>query len=723
VTVAKKLFLLLVALGFLVGCGSAPKTAAKHSVKRYAYYDQNKSNQNIDESDAATQDSIDDIIYAELSKRQQALLKKYSIPSSSYSLSGIKFDIPMTVNDRVRAWIDYFANGAGRKHYERWLARSTRVVPTELKMLREHNLPRDIIFLSMIESGFNTHAYSFAAASGPWQFIRSTGRLYGLESDYWLDERRDVEKSSLAAARHLGDLYGEFGDWYLAFAAYNAGAGKVRRAIEGVGSKSFWDLADSRYLRQETKDYVPKILAAAIIAKSPEKYGFRDVDFQDPIATEKVTISYPTDLNVIAECVAVDVDLIRLINPELLRNMTPPNRSQYTLNLPRGTQRIFESKYARLSQSDRLRDVTYVAHRRETLRTIAQDHGVTVASLVNANPSLGNSKSVASGTTLIIPRSYESPPSVPVALNSSSRNGNRLIDLITDHSDKEKPTKLSKKNKVAKKSDEVKETDSIEQEKTDGEMKIAWKEKDKKSPEEVASDASGLDLPKPKVSGSNSSAPSKVANTGSSETKSSEDSAKETLGPEKPKDNDEKIAEALNKVGPPSPSSFPETLPGNSEEENSGAVRVKNSGEDPLLAKSKGKSEARREILVTYKVKKGDTLTRIANQYQVSVADLREWNSISGRKGLFAGQKLTVHSSVAQKNSETSSPDRIAKKSHPKVIAYKVRKGDTIGKIAKRYDVSPSQILSFNGLTKRATLRPGLVLKIRTRQWASLDEG
>jgi len=687
--VGRSIFLFLFSLIFIIaGCGgSAPKTSAKYSVKKYAYYDQS--------GNPADQDSIEDLIYSELSKRQQALLKRYTIPSGTHSLGGMKFDIPMTMNDRVRDWIDYFVNGSGRKHYARYLARSTRVVPTQLRILKEQKMPRDLIFLSMIESGFNTHAYSSAAAVGLWQFIRSTGRLYGLDNDYWTDERRDVEKSSLAAARHLRDLYEEFGDWYLAFAAYNAGSGKIRRAIDGTGSRDFWTIAESSYIRQETKDYVPKMLAAAIIGKNPDKYGFTDVDYQDSIAIETVTVPSSTDLDVVGKCAGVDADLIRLINPELLRNMTPPH--SYVIKLPRGTRSTFEKSYARLDEDDRQRNVRYVARRGDTLRSIALDHGVSIASLANANPSLEGRKSVSSGTTVLIPRASEANSPISVASIPTSK-GRRLVDLIAerDEGETKKKDKKTKKKPV------------IEEESGDGEMKVAWREKDSQAPvppktplPEERKDSDPL-----AIVAANDKNPDGTTNALPTGTAGMGDSS----------NVDERIGQALAQVEADNPSG----------ETDGGGVRVKPSyeeGESTPAKTAKGK----KGVKIAYKVKRGESLQGIADKHDVTVAELKEWNRL-GKRGLLANQKLVIYkpapenksggglpfirSAHAEESPKASKSKIAAKASKPKIIAYKVRKGDTINAIARKYDVTPSQILALNGLSKKNTIRPGLVLKI-----------
>ncbi|MBI3544123.1 MAG: transglycosylase SLT domain-containing protein [Deltaproteobacteria bacterium] len=188
-------------------------------------------------------------------------------------LKNSKFDYPVVVNPSVEHWLTYFT-GKGRKYFDKYLQRGRYFIPTISKVLKQHNMPQDLVYLAMIESGFNNSARSRARAVGPWQFIRQTGQRYGLTVDYWLDERRDTRKSTLAAVAYLKELYQEFGSWELAAAGYNAGENKVRRAIAKYRSSDFWEIARHKFFKRETRDYVPKIIAAAIITKNPEQFGF-----------------------------------------------------------------------------------------------------------------------------------------------------------------------------------------------------------------------------------------------------------------------------------------------------------------------------------------------------------------------------------------------------------------------------------------------------------------
>jgi len=207
--------------------------------------------------------------------------------------------------------------GKQRKYFSRWLARSTRYLPLIHEELDRAGLPRDLVYLAMIESGFNQRAYSRARAVGLWQFMKGTGRDYNLRIDRYVDERRNALKSTRAAAAYLADLYQQFGDWHLAVAAYNGGPGKIRYGIKRFKTKDFWTLAEKRYLRLETKRYVPKLIAAIIIAKSPEKYGFTKIDYAPPMEYDSIEVGPGLSIDALALISGGSKKQLMLLNQEL----------------------------------------------------------------------------------------------------------------------------------------------------------------------------------------------------------------------------------------------------------------------------------------------------------------------------------------------------------------------------------------------------------------------
>ncbi len=297
-----------------------------------------------------------------------------------------KFDIPIVVNAQVEKWMEYF-QGRGRKYYLLWLTRSERYIPMMKKILRENGLPEDLVYLAMIESGFKPYAYSRARASGPWQFIKGTGRMYGLRTTFWIDERRDPEKSTIAAAQHLKDLYDQFNSWYLAASAYNAGAGKISKAIQKYSTEDFWEMSLSkhRYLRPETKDYVPKLIAAALMAKSPERYGFTNLQFEPPLEYDKVQVPEPTEIGKVAEALKIDTQTLLDLNPELLRGVTPPGMPDYELNIPKDFREKFIAAYPAIRSASAVTVARHVAKRGETLSSIARKYGVNAEAITTFN--------------------------------------------------------------------------------------------------------------------------------------------------------------------------------------------------------------------------------------------------------------------------------------------------------------------------------------------------
>jgi peptidoglycan lytic transglycosylase D len=460
----------------------------------------------------------------------------------NYNLADLPpFDIPVEINDRVIAWMEYF-QGPGRSHFERYLSRSTRYVPLMTKILREQGLPRDLIYIALIESGFSTSAYSRAAAVGPWQFIGSTGRRYGMRIDDWLDERRDPYRSTVAAASYFRDLYNEFGDWYLAMAGYNAGEGRVRNAIESTGSRNFWEMTnDGRAFRAETRDYVPKFIAAAILAKAPERFGFKGIDYQPPLEFENATVETQTDLAVVAKCAGVDQQAIVDLNPYLVRGATPPSEYDYVIRLPKGTAVAFAKQYALLPKEERIQVVRYEVRRHDTIGKIARRFGISAGQLAEAN-DLPISSRLRPGRTLTIP---------------VSSTGVRLASL--DQGDR---------------------------------------------------------------------------------------------------------------------------------------------------------GTAERSRTIRYRVRKGDTLQRIADRNGVTVAQLKRWNDLGRHAGLHRGQVLKIMKGGAPEGVPQVALQEASAERGPPAKVHVVRKRETLFTIARHYGVSTKQLLSWNDLANAKAVRVGMKLKV-----------
>lgn len=316
------------------------------------------------------------------------------------------FDIPVDYNNRVAAVVELFRVRL-REWFATALGRSGRYMDHIRQVFREEGLPSDLAYLAMIESAFKPHALSRARARGLWQFISGTGRLYGLKQDWWIDERADPEKSTRAAARYLKDLYARFGDWYLTMAAYNAGAGKVERAIARARTRDFWELARTRFLRRETKSYVPMILAAIVIAKDPAGYGF-EVAFDPPRQYDVAQVDWPVDLRTVSECAGAPVEEILELNPELRRMTTPANRQPYALRVPKGSLERFSEALASIPPERRVRFRTHEVRPGDTLSRIARRYGTTVAAVAEAN-GLRLRSLIRPGQALIIPVSSRAP--------------------------------------------------------------------------------------------------------------------------------------------------------------------------------------------------------------------------------------------------------------------------------------------------------------------------
>src|SRR5580692_6645353 len=292
-------------------------------------------------------------------------------------------DLPLMMTDQVAGYISYFSN-RGRGTFERAFARSGRYHDMMVRILKQEGVPQDLIYLAQAESGFQPTAVSRAGARGIWQFMGSRARGYGLQHSMWVDDRQDPEKSTRAAARHLRDLYGQFGDWYLAMAAYNSGPGTVQAAVKRTGYADFWELYLRNVLPKETRNYVPIILAVTLMTKNLSHYGFDDVSMDRPAAFDTVKIIYPVDLRLVADCVDATSQQLQQLNPSLLRLSTPKDGA-FELHLPAGSKQQYETAMASIPAGMRLWWRYPAVHSGDTLASLARRYRVTEKSIVEAN--------------------------------------------------------------------------------------------------------------------------------------------------------------------------------------------------------------------------------------------------------------------------------------------------------------------------------------------------
>ncbi len=289
-----------------------------------------------------------------------------------------------------------------KEKFSLWLSRSGRYLELMKRILKEKDIPEEIVLLPLIESGFNPYAYSPKRAVGYWQFIASTAKRHGLEINWWKDERRDPVKSTLAAADYLKDLYRKFGSWNLAIAAYNAGEGKILKALDRAKTDDYWSLLGTKYIKRETKEYVPKFIAASLIANNPQDFGFVDLEYHPPLEYDEVTIKSPVDLEIIAECAETTIETIRELNPELRRWCTPPDIPEYTLRIPAGRKDIFLEKLSQIPEEKRFTVDIYKVKKGDTFKKISKKTGIPVQVILDLN-SLEKIMPLKAGAKIYLP--------------------------------------------------------------------------------------------------------------------------------------------------------------------------------------------------------------------------------------------------------------------------------------------------------------------------------
>ncbi len=407
----KKCFLLLICVLFLAGCASNGRASGNQ-----AYPGQVLTLSRTAETERSTEIYLP-IDESSLKSQEQLVENDDDIEPLIGSTDIQNFDIPIVFNDAVKYYVRYFTNEK-KKVFANWLRRSRRYVPIITEILRKNNMPEDLVYLAMIESGFNPKAYSPANACGPWQFIYATGGRYGLKVNYWIDERQDPEKSTVAAAKYLRDLFNQFGHWYLAAAGYNAGEGRIERAIEKHNTNDFWELYKYNTLPRETKNYIPQLIAAAVIAKEPEKYGFGSITFEDPIRFVEINVPPATPLTAIAKASSLDLDAVRSYNPELVRGITPPGTVDYEIKLPypMDTLQFAERLENALENERKVKSViTYKVKKSDTLPKIAKKYGVKSEDIQLVNNCADELK-IKPGMVIAIPK-FTGPAKTVVATN------------------------------------------------------------------------------------------------------------------------------------------------------------------------------------------------------------------------------------------------------------------------------------------------------------------
>jgi membrane-bound lytic murein transglycosylase D len=371
--------------------------------------------QDVYESPVDQLGDIDTSISPETAQKEKDLLGN--------GLESVHLGINPVLNNEVLAFLEYYTQPAKSK-FQTAIKRSGAYLDMMKEIFREEGIPEDLVYMAHVESAFKVHAYSRARAKGIWQFIASTARKYGLRVDWWIDERSNPEKSARAAAAYLKDLYGIFGDWYLAMAAYNAGEGKVGRALKRSGKEDFWGIAKTRHIRRETKNYVPAILASILIAKNPKRFGLEE-NYDPPLEYDKVVVDSTTDLRVIAKCAGTSVQEIKRLNPALYRMQTPPGYTEFYVNIPVGKGEIFSENFAKVPKKDRILYTRHKVRRGETLSTIARKYGTSVKAIQQAN-NMGRRTLIREKSYLIIPMSSYFPKDFTAQSSKKYKRGEKI---------------------------------------------------------------------------------------------------------------------------------------------------------------------------------------------------------------------------------------------------------------------------------------------------------
>lgn len=614
---------------------------------------------------------------------------------------------PLPLNDYVRAYVNFFS-GQARGTYASWLRRSGLYRDMILGEINRRGMPVELLYLCMIESGFSPKITSWAGARGLWQFIPGTGRRYNLEINYWVDERCDPEKSTRAALDYLNDNYKLFGDWHRAAAAYNTGEGRVLDKSRKYGTDNYWDLVEYRALARETMDYVPKMIAAAIIGAHPEQYGFYNVQFLPPMRYATVTVDNAVDLRVIADCAGTTPKEIAWLNPELIQFCTPPGSRGYQVHIPPGRTNEFRRVYAMLKPDEKTTFKTHTVQRGESIRSIAAGY-LTSAKQLAAMNGLSKDSQVREGQVLIVPvpkdRSYDPsrqpPPEVvpekEVASEDSGYSGRETVRHWTERGEETGPPTYTPRTSTRR----------------------------KYSHDESSAQSRKKATPPKKKRYYYTLRPGETLWEISRRTGIPVDDLKR-----------------WNKITDPTTLQYGDTIviyaPGAAPKDKSGKSGPKSPPGKTKTPTAKGPTRT-----VNFTVRKGDSCYYIARYYGIQRQDIIKKNHLDSDCTIKPGQKLALvvpkdapkgappvgKDAPAKKTTASRSPAKASpgSKSSPaasaarpsakqpkgsRKMSYTVKSGDSLWQIARYYDVHVAEILAWNGLASESSIRPGQSLKI-----------
>lgn len=633
------------------------------------------------------------------------LSKVSSTDSVSTELETI---IPLDDNEFVEKSLDFLTkNRVGRKFVQNCIERLGKWGSLIYEIIEEEGMPREIIHLSMIESALNPMAVSRAAAVGLWQFIRSTGKLYGLNANDspWIDERKDPYKSTRASLRHLKDLYNELGDWHLAFAAYNYGVGGVKRSIKKskLENPNFWELRP--FLPKETRNYVPLFIATTRVMSNPAKYGFDVSEFniQEEYEYDTYTLTEPISLTALAKCSGITVDELRALNPELVSSSTPPDVKQYELRIPVGSMTTFLANLATLTPEEKQPWFTHKVGKKETIASIAKKYNVSVEELASANNlSPADKKYIKKGTNLLIPIQIPDKDSLKEEAQASVAdvgNSNPVSDRASEvkystYTAQQGETIYSIANKFNVRIADLRIINNISYNVEEIEpgtvLKIAPINITKN--EQETSTKTSL-VTKQIVVQHNVKAGETLAQLAEGYNVSVADIRiwNRMSGNIQPGQNLKIITTQYSKDEFDKLSATRE-------------VRTKTANVNSAPLQNQQKSNVSRR---THKVQKGENLSQIAAKYNVSESDLKLWNPklIKGDK-IFSGTTIRLYPTKEVKTQATATTKTTKSKS------YTVRRGDTLQKIAKKFGVTVNSIQKKNKNISNQNLKAGQVLKI-----------